>query len=142
MAGLTRYDPFNSEFDDYFKGFFLRPMRFDLDMSEPLQVKLNIWRYDAGYKVEAEMPGMKKDDIKITVDGPLVTISGEVKKEYERKKGEEVIRSERYFGAVQRTFTLPQEIDEAQVQAKYSDGVLSLMLPVSERSRARQIDVH
>jgi HSP20 family protein len=111
-------------------------------MPEPLQVKLNIWRYDAGYKVEAEMPGMKKDDIKITVDGPLVTISGEVKKENEQKKGEEVMRSERYFGVVQRSFTLPQEIDEAHVQAKYSDGVLRLSLPVSERSRARQIDVH
>jgi HSP20 family protein len=116
-------------------------MRFDVEMPEQLQIKVNISRDDGGYKVEAEMPGVKKDDIKVTVDGSLVTISGEVKKDWQEKKGEEVLRSERYFGAVQRSFTLPQEVDEAHVDAKYSDGVLKLMLPLREKSKVKQIAI-
>ena len=141
MPTLTRYDPLSTGFDDFFKGLFLRPMRFDVEMPEQLQIKVNVWRYDGGYTVEAEMPGVKKDDIKITVDGTLVTISGEVKKDWQEKKGEEVLRSERYFGAVQRSFTLPQEVDEAHVDAKYSDGVLKLMLPLREKSKVKQIAI-
>ena len=141
MPTLTRYDPFSTGFDDFFKGLILRPMRFDVEMPEQLQIKVNVWRYDGGYTVEAEMPGVKKDDIKITVDGTLVTISGEVKTDWQEKKGEEVLRSERYFGAVQRSFTLPQEVDEAHVDAKYSDGVLKLMLPLREKSKGKQIAI-
>ena len=141
MPTLTRYDPFSTGFDDFFKGLILRPMRFDVEMPEQLQIKVNVWRYDGGYTVEAEMPGVKKDDIKITVDGTLVTISGEVKKDWQEKKGEEVLRSERYFGAVQRTFTLPQEVDEAHVDAKYSDGVLKLMLRLRQNSKVKQFAI-
>ena len=141
MPTLTRYDPFSTGFDDFFKGLILRPMRFDVEMPEQLQIKVNVWRYDGGYTVEAEMPGVKKDDIKITVDGTLVTISGEVNKDWQEKKGEEMLRSERYIGAVQRSFTLPQEVDEAHVDAKYSDGVLKLMLPLREKSKVKQIAI-
>jgi HSP20 family protein len=128
MAAIKRYDPFE-DLDDMFKGFWLRPMRFDLDVPKPLQIKLDVKSSDGAYAVSAELPGVKKDDIKVDIDGNRVTISAEVKKESEEKKGEEVIRSERYYGALSRTFTLDSDIDESKADAKYADGVLKLTLP-------------
>jgi len=138
MTNITRYDPFN-EFDDVFKGLFVRPMRFEI--GQPTQLKMDLTRTDDTYSVKAEMPGVKKDDIHISVEGNQVTISGESSKEREEKKGEEVIRSERYYGKVSRSFTLPQEVDESKVVANYADGVLNLKLPVKARSAGRKISV-
>ena len=140
MANISRYDPFAVDFDDLFKGMFLRPVRLGTDAPE-VQIKLNVTRSNGSYTVDAEMPGVKKEDINVSVDGALVTISGEVKKEKEEKQGDQVIRSERYFGKVQRSFTLPQEIDEGQVDAKFTDGVLKLTLPLREKTKAKQIQI-
>lgn len=140
MANVTRFDPFN-QFDDMFKGLFVRPMRFELDTPAEMAIKVDVARNEGAYTVKAEMPGVRKDDINVSVDGSQVTISGEVKKEKEEKKGEQVIRSERYYGRVSRSFTLPNEIDEGKVDAKYSDGVLNLTLPLKERSATRKIAV-
>ncbi len=140
MANITRYDPFSTNIDELFKGMFLRPMRLDLNAPE-VQIKLNVTRSDGGYEVNAEMPGVKKEDIHVSVDGSMVTIAGEVKKEEEEKKGEQVVRSERYFGKVERSFSLPHEIDEAKVEAKFSDGVLKLTLPLHEKTKAKQIEI-
>ena len=128
MTALKRYDPFD-DLDDVFKGLWLRPMRFEVDMPKPLQIKLDVKSSDGAYAVAAELPGVKKDDIKVDIDGNRVTISAEVKKETEEKKGEEVIRSERYYGALTRTFMLDAEVDEAKAEAKYADGILKLTLP-------------
>ena len=140
MANITRFDPFN-DMDDLFKGLFVRPMRFDFDAVPQMHVKVDVTRADDTYTVKAEMPGVKKEDIQVSIDGSQVTISGEVKKEKEEKKGEEVIRSERYFGKVSRSFTLAQDIDEAKAGAKYSDGVLQLTLPVKARSTSKKLMV-
>ena len=141
MANITRFDPFN-DFEDMFKGFLVRPMRFDLDTpAQQMTIKVDVTKADGAYAVKAELPGVKKDDIHVSIDGSQVTISGEVKKEKEEKKGEEVIRSERYYGKVSRSFTLAQEVDEAKAEAKYADGVLSLTLPTKAKSTARKLTV-
>jgi len=85
---------------------------------------------------------VKKDDIHVSIDGNQVTISGETKKESEEKKGEEVIRSERYYGKVSRSFTLAQDVDESKVVAKYADGVLKLTLPMKSKAATRKITVN
>ena len=141
MANITRFDPF-SDIDDLFKGLFVRPMRFDLDVLPQMQMKMDVSHADDIYTVKAEMPGVKKEDIQISIDGSQVTISGEVKKESEEKKGEEVIRSERYYGRVSRSFLLPHEIDEAKAAAKYDNGVLKLTLPSKTRGAARKLAVN
>jgi HSP20 family protein len=141
MSNLTRVDPFSAGFDDWFKGLMLRPMRMDIDMPESMQLKMDVTRSDEGYVVKAEMPGVKKEDIHVTVDGSQVTISGEVKRESEEKQDEQVIRSERYYGKVARSFTLPQDIDEAKVAAQCNDGVLELKLPRKAQSAGRKIEV-
>ena len=140
MANITRYEPFG-DLDNLFKGFFVRPMRFDLDVPGEMTVKLDVTRTDDTYSVKAEMPGVRKEDINVSIDGNEVTIAGEVKREKEEKKGEEVIRSERYYGKVFRSFTLPHEVDEAKAVARYADGVLNLTLPVRAKATTRKLAV-
>ena len=140
MANITRYDPFN-DMDDLFKGLFVRPMRFDLETPQ-MRMKMDITKADDTYTVKADIPGVKKGDIQVSIDGNEVTISGEIKKESEEKKGEEVIRSERYYGKVSRSFTLPHDVDEAKVVAKYDDGVLKLTLPLKAKTTSRKIAVN
>ncbi|HEX9686404.1 MAG TPA: Hsp20/alpha crystallin family protein [Burkholderiales bacterium] len=140
MANITRYDPFN-DLDDIFKGLFVRPMRFDLESAPQMRMKIDVSKADDTYTVKADVPGVKKDDIQVAVDGNEVTISGEIKQETEEKKGEEVLRSERYYGKISRSFTLPHDVDEAKVVAKYADGVLKLTLPMKSASKTRKITV-
>jgi len=140
MSNIARFDPFD-EMDDLFKGFFVRPMRFDMSAPEKMSIKVDVTKTDDTYTVKAEMPGVKKEDISISMDGNLVTIAGEVKKESEEKKGREVIRSERYYGRVSRSFTLPQEIDEAKSKATYADGVLQLTLATKAPAGSKKLTV-
>lgn len=141
MANITRFDPFGN-FDDMLKGLFVRPMRLDPDFPAPIQIKMDVTRTDDTYVVKAELPGVRKDDIQVAIVGSEVTISGESRKESEEKKGEEVIRSERYFGKVSRSFTLPHEVDEANVTAKYADGVLNLTLPMKTKAASRKVVIN
>lgn len=137
MANLTRYDPFG-DLDDLFKGFMLRPVRME---QQAPQIKMDVKEDDNAYLVHAEIPGVKKEDIKVDVDGNTVSISAEVKQEKEEKKGERVIRSERYYGSVARSFSLAHDVDDAKAQAKYTDGVLELTLPKKSGAQASKIVV-
>lgn len=143
MANVTRYDPF-ADADDFFKGFFLRPVRMGMSVGEGAtlgQLKVDVSEDEKAYTVHAEVPGAKKEDIKVSIDGGMVSISAEVKKTREQKDGEKVIRSERYYGNVSRSFSLATEVDEAQCSATYKDGVLELVLPKKAGGRVRQISI-
>lgn len=146
MANISRYDPFSlarldpfGDMDDFFKGFFVRPAM--LEGQPQMQIKMDLKENDKAYTVHADIPGVKKEDIHVSIDGNQVSISAETKVEKEEKEGEKVLRSERYVGKVARNFTLAHEIDEAQAQAKYSDGVLELSLPKKAASSARKLTV-
>jgi HSP20 family protein len=143
MANVTRFDPFQiSGFDpleDVFKGFF-RPVR--IEGTPEVQIKVDVKESDKGYSVHAEIPGVKKEDIHVTIDGNQVSISAEVKQEKEVKEGEKVLRSERYYGKVARSFALGNEIDEAQSQAKYTDGVLELQLPKKAANTSKKLTIN
>jgi HSP20 family protein len=141
MNPISRYEPFNRSFDDFFKGMFLRPVRLDVDAMPELQLKLDITESGDTYQVSAEMPGVKKEDIKVSVEGNLVRISAETKKETEEKQGDQVLRSERYYGRLERAFTLDGEVDDSKVDAKYADGVLKLKLPKKATGASRRITV-
>lgn len=141
MANLTRFDPFSTNLDDLFRGFWVRPLRFDVEGMPQLQIKLEVKKSDGAYTVSAELPGVRKEDIQVNVDGSLVTISAEVKKESEEKKGEQVLRSERYYGKVERSFALDSDVDESKVNARYENGVLKLTLPLKAASKAKRITV-
>ena len=138
MAEITRYDPFR-ELDDMMRGLVFRPVR----MAEPRieQIKVDATEDDKAYRISAEIPGVRKEDVKVSVVDNEVTISAEVKRQSEKKEGERVVHSERYYGAVSRSFTLPQAVDGDSAQAKYDNGVLTLTLPKRDNSRFRKIIV-
>ena len=140
MANITRYSPFEDAFDDLFRGFFVRPVSFDAPAGAA-QFRVDVSENEKAYVLRAEIPGVKKDDINVTIDGDTVAVSAEVKNEKEVKDGERVLRSERYYGKVYRAFTLGQAVDEAGTSAKYLNGVLELTLPKKAAAQAKRISI-
>ena len=143
MTTLTRFNPF-SELrdpfnDDFFKGFALRPV-YRLMEGEP-QMRLDLSEDDKNFFVKAEIPGVSKDDIKVSVDGNQVSLSAEVRKEKAEKQCTRLIRSERYFGSVSRSFTLDENVDQAAAQAKYENGVLQLTLPKKHNGQSHVLKI-
>jgi HSP20 family protein len=127
MTNLVTYDPFtDTGLDELFRGFFA-PVRVE-GARTPMMIKMDVTETADGYMIHAEMPGMKKEDIDVKIEGSQVTITAETKREWEKKDGDRVLRSERYFGNVYRSFTLPAELNEALSEAKYDKGVLELKL--------------
>lgn len=140
MANVSRYDPFGELVDDLFKGYFVRPVLSEGAQS-PARLKVDVTEQDGAYKVLAEIPGVKKEDIQVTIDGDQVAISAEVKREKDIKEGERVLHTERQYGKVSRAFRLGQDVDQAQAQAKYENGVLELVLPKKQTQNARQLAI-
>ena len=139
MANILRYSPADDAFDDLFRGFFMRPVRFE--GQQEVQVKVDVSEDEKAYIVYAEIPGVKKEDIHVTIDGGQVAISAEIKNEKEVKEGEKVLRSERYYGKVSRAFTLAQDVDEAAAQAKYDSGILELRLPKRITAKTKKLTI-
>lgn len=111
--------------DDLFRGFFVRPMDFE---GRP-RITLDVREDEKTYTVHADLPGVRKEDIDVQVDGNVVRIAAETKQNREEKEGEKLLRSERYVGRVSRSFTLATEVDELTAVAKFENGVLELTLP-------------
>lgn len=141
MANLTRYSPFDEAFDDLFKGFFVRPVAFDEKTRPKVNIRMDVAENEKAYVVHADVPGVKKEDIHVTIDGNQVAISAEAKYQRKQKEGEKVLRSERSYGKAYRAFTLAQEVDEAGAEAKYADGVLELTLPKKAATSATTLSI-
>jgi len=138
LSNIARSDPFTN-IDEWFKGFGMRP--FSMETETPSLIKIDISENDKTYTVRAEIPGMKKEDVKVQVDGNRVSISAETKQEKEEKEGERVICRERYQGSSYRSFTLGSDVDESKSQAKFENGVLELTLPKKNGKTAKQLDI-
>jgi HSP20 family protein len=145
MANITRFDPFNELVDDLFKGFLVRPLssegRGDAGLGQLPRAKVDVAEKDGAYLVSAELPGVKKEDIHVAIDGAQVTLEAEVKREKEASKDERSLHSERVYGKVVRSFTLPQELDDSKAEAKLKDGVLELTLPKKAAAQRKQISI-
>lgn len=148
MGNITRFNPFSElaridpffDIDDMFGRSLMRPLQRGGMVIEP-QIKMDVKEADGMYTVKAEIPGVKKEDIHVSVEGNRVSISAEVKQQKEEKEGERVIRSERSYGMASRSFSLADEVDQSKVQAKYTDGVLELTLPKKPGSSRKEISV-
>lgn len=140
MANITRWDPFE-DMDDLFKGFFLRPMRMEVPGEQTIRIKMDVKEDAKAYTVHAEIPGVNKDDIHVSIEGNQVSISAEVKREKEEKEGEKLLRSERYYGRVARAFTLGYDVDQEKATAKYENGVLELTLPKKGLTGQRRLAI-
>ena len=141
MANITRFDPFNELVDDLFKGFLVRPVAYANNGEALPRVKVDVAEKNGAYTVVAELPGVKKEDIQVTIDGAEVTLAAEVKREKEVANDERVLHAERTFGKVSRSFSLPQEVDEARAEAKFRDGVLELTLPKKAAETRKPIHI-
>ena len=139
MANITRFDPFSDSFEDLFRRV-LRPIRWEGD-DQPLQIKVDVEEDDKTYKIKAEVPGVKKEDINVQIDRNQVSISAESKREKEVKGKGKVIRSERYYGSLFRSFSLAQDVDQASANAKYADGILELTLPKKVSSEVKKLSI-
>ncbi|MBC7204540.1 MAG: Hsp20/alpha crystallin family protein [Pusillimonas sp.] len=134
MANLTRFDPFRDltttepwrNLEEFFNDFSLRPLA-DKVQAEP-RIRMDVAESEDHYAVKAEIPGVRKEDISVSIDGNQVTISAEMRQEKEDKKDEKVVRRERFYGRQMRSFSLAHDIDESASSARYEDGVLNLKL--------------
>jgi len=133
-----------SLFDDFFRdvspGFFVKPLHGE-PLPSPGQIKMDVKETDGGYTVSAEIPGVKKEDIHVTIEGSVVTVRAEVKQEDTQTKDDKLLRSERYFGSVSRGISLPQDIDQSQAKAKYDNGVLTLTLPKKQGNGSQKLRI-
>ena len=141
MANVTRFSGFDDTLDDLFRGFFVRPVSYEGSTGGAAPFRVDVTENESAYRLHAEIPGVKKEDIQITVDGDTVAVSAEVKQEKDAKNGDRVLRSERYYGKVYRAFTLGQPVDETATAAKYADGVLEVTLPKKAAAQAKRITI-
>ena len=137
MSNIVRRDPFDVAFRDFFRNM-MQPTSFELEAAP--EIRLDLKETEKAYTVHAEIPGVKKEEIEVSIDGNVVSIRAEVKREKD-EKGETMLRSERYYGAMMRSFTLATDVDEKAATAKYTDGVLELTLPKKAGSGSRRLQV-
>jgi HSP20 family protein len=141
MSNLRVIDPGLSDtFDSALRRFFA-PSTFESNAPE-LKMRVDVSEKDNAYEVKADIPGVKKEDINVRIDGNVVQIDAEVNREKESKdKDGKILRSERYWGNISRTFSLAQDVDDSKVVAKYTDGVLTLELPKKASAASKKISV-
>lgn len=141
---ITRWEPFSElmtlrdAVNRLFEESFVRPSR--VLCATPTAVPVDMFQQDSNVIVKASLPGVKPEDIDISVIGNTLTIKGEVKEEKEIKE-EDVIRRERCVGAFSRSMTLPNPVDTSKAQATYENGVLTVSLPVAEEAKPKEIKV-
>lgn len=145
-SSLTRFDPISRilsadpfrNFDDFFSTMRMPSMLGAADMAP--RIRMDVTESDQSYKVMADLPGIKKDDIKVNIDGNQVSISAQTETRSEQESASSLC-SERSWGQYYRSFTLPQAIDDAQAQAQFHDGVLELTLPKKSGGSAKPLAI-
>ena len=132
-----RFDPFRN-IDEVMREFSLLPSARGFE-PEP-RIRMDVEETDKNYLVKADIPGMKKEDIKVAIEGNTVSIQAQTAEEKE-EEGANFVRRERYVGQQYRAFTLPQEIDEKGAEAQYDNGVLCLSLPKKSGSISKMLSI-
>lgn len=138
FQALARFDPF-SDMDELMRDFFT-PMLRARDTSMP-RMRVDISETEQAYMVKAELPGVNRDDIKVAIDGNRVSISAELRQEHEDGEAGKAVRNERLYGQQYRSFSLPQEVDDSNSQARYVDGVLQLTLQKKAGTGGKQLQI-
>ena len=142
MVNITRFNALEDAFENLFRGVPVWLPNPETRAPASTQFRMDVTENEQEYQVLAELPGVKKEEISVTINGNEVAVSAEVKHEKDVENGETVLRAERYYGKFQRAFALGQEVDEATAQAKYNDGVLELTLPKKTVAAAKRLEVH
>jgi len=141
MAQLIRNEAFDDLFNNLFQGFVVRPVAANAPAGTARPFSVEVIEDEKSYAVHAELPGVARDDIHVTIDGNDIAITAEVKNQREVGKDGRVLRSERYYGKLYRAFQLADAIDESAAEAKYADGVLELRLPKKAVASAKRLEI-
>jgi HSP20 family protein len=141
MSNLRLFEPgIGDNFESTLRRFF-SPTVFE-NGDRDLQMRIDVSEKDDSYIVKADIPGVKKEDINVRIDGNVVQIDAETRQEKEsRENGGKVLRSERYYGNISRTFSLAQDVDDQKAKARYTDGVLNLELPKKASTASRKLAI-
>lgn len=147
MTSLIRWSPFKSlagvdrfpDIDDLFRGVFPRTAWNGAENAP--DIRIDVFENDGAYRVKADIPGVDKKDIDVSINDNLVTISAEVRRETRQKDGDREIVTERSYGQAYRTFTLPVAVSSDAADARYENGVLTLTLPKKENGSAKKVTV-
>ena len=140
MANMNRHDPFVEMVDDFLKGFFVKPVAYQ--SPEPVRrMRIDLFEHDGDYRVLADLPGVKKEDIDVQIDGDEVSITAEARSQASPREGERALHSERYFGKMARAFRLQEEVDDTRATAKFADGVLELTLPKKSPASSKKVTI-
>jgi len=131
-------------FDEFFKdlspGFYIRPLHGDA-LPAPSQIRIEVQENAQVYTVHAELPGVAKEEIQVSIDSNVVRLRAEITQKDEQTQEHKVLRSERYYGAVERSFQLPGEVDVARSKARYDNGVLTLTLPKKAGAQMQNLSI-
>jgi len=141
---LSRRDPFGSLFDEFFTDFFARggvPALRGGELPSTVRARMDVIDKNDRFEVLVDLPGVKKDDIQVTIEGSRVAITAESKSETEEKDGDRVLHSERYATSYARTFELPAEVTEEGAEASFENGVLKLALPKRATVTSKRLSV-
>ncbi len=133
---------FDRLFDDTFDRFFGTPAAAESAETALRRPSLDVAETEAGYNVAIDLPGVAKDDVKITIDGRRVSVSAQTQREESKKDGERVIYRERSSSSFARNFTLPEEVDQDASQAKLDNGVLTLSLAKKRAAAVKQLTIN
>ena len=139
MANMPRSNPFGELLNELSDGFFVRPLARAAGL-EP-GIRLEVRENADAYTVLAEIPGARKEDIHVDAEGSGVTLRAEVKQDSLEKQGEKVLYSDRSYGNVSRSLSLPGEVDAQRARAEYCDGVLRVTLPKKLGGQGRRISI-
>lgn len=141
MAQLIRSEPFDDLLNNLFQGFLVRPVATANPPTAARAFSVEVREEDKAYVLHAELPGVARDDIHVSIDSNEVTISAEVRNQRDERKDGRVLRSERYYGKLYRAFQLGDAIDDTAAEAKYADGVLELRLPKKAATTAKRLQI-
>lgn len=141
---LAKWDPFR-EMEDMFDRYtralsWPRRGHQEVLSSGDWAPRVDIVETEKAFTIKAEVPDVRKEDVKVTIDNGVLTVRGERKQEKE-EKNKKFHRIERYYGSFSRSFTLPDNVDEAKIDATFKDGMLNLDIPKTEASKPKAIDV-
>ena len=144
MVNITRYEPFEAVEDMFRNAWTGLPLMFQpvVNNLRKAAIPADVWETDEAYLITAELPGVKKTDIEVNIQGSTVSLRADVKEEKDAQHNAKQLLSERKYGMRTCTITLADELDESKAQGKHEDGILQLILPKTAAHNVKRLEIH
>ncbi len=137
---ITRSRLIDDFLKDFSPGYFVRPLHGD-PLPSPSQIKIDVKDDGDAFTVYADIPGVKKEDLQVEIEGNTVSLRAEINQIDQQSSSDKILLVERYSGVVSRAFNLPMELDKDAAKAKYENGVLTLTLPKKQLVKSKRLEI-